>query len=70
MADVSERELYNRALDHVRGLRECFRGLALHRGDERWLMPARLMDALEDNVKSMMFERAARWLMPGHDRNK
>lgn len=57
--DMSERELFQRAIHHIQNLRDCYRGLALKRGDERWLVPARFMEELEDRTKRLMVQRQA-----------
>ncbi len=51
---LSERDLFVRAIENIVSLRDCYRGLALSRGDERWLVPARLMERLEDQTKRLM----------------
>ena len=51
---MNERELFGRALDSIRTLRDCYRGLGLLRNDERWLVPARMMEQLEDQTKQLM----------------
>lgn len=51
---LSERDLFLRALDSIRTLRDCYRGLGLLRTDERWLVPARAMEELEDRTKRLM----------------
>lgn len=51
---MSERDCFQQAVHHVQCLRDCFRGLALLRGDERWLVPARNMEGLEDGIKRLM----------------
>lgn len=61
--DMSERELFVRAIDNIRSLRDCYRGLALKRGDERWLVPARLMENLEDNTKKLMVAKHVPFLI-------
>jgi hypothetical protein len=61
--DISERELFVRAIDNIRSLRDCYRGLALKRGDERWLVPARLMEGLEDNTKRLMLAKQMPFLI-------
>lgn len=51
---MSERECFVEAIGHIRGLRDCLRGLALLRGDMRWLLPVRLTEQMEDGVKKLM----------------
>ncbi len=51
---MSERELFTRAIENIQGLRDCYRGLAHMRNDERWLVPARAMEQLEDQTKRLM----------------
>lgn len=55
---MTERDCFQRAIFHLSGLRDCLRGLALLRGDQRWLLPARVTEQLEDNIKRMMTRRA------------
>lgn len=61
--NLSERELFGRAIENIAALRDCFRGLALLRGDERWLLPARQMEALEDATKRLMTARQVPFLI-------
>lgn len=61
--ELSERELFGRAIENIVALRDCFRGLALKRGDERWLVPARQMEALEDATKRLMTQRQVPFLI-------
>lgn len=51
---LSERECFVEAIGHLKGLRDCLRGLALLRMDQRWLLPVRLTEHLEDAVTRMM----------------
>ena len=51
---MDERTCYVEAIGHIRGLRDCLRGLALLRMDQRWLLPVRFCEQLEDTVKKMM----------------
>lgn len=51
---LTERELFGRALESIRILRDCYRGMAHSRRDERWLVPARMMEQLEDRTKELM----------------
>lgn len=60
---MSERELFTEALGNIKRLRDCYRGLALSRGDERWLVPARLMEELEDRTKRLMTQRQTPFLI-------
>lgn len=60
---MNERELFGRAIDAIHNLRDCYRGLALSRGDEKWLLPARLMEELEDRTKRMMTQRQTPFLI-------
>lgn len=64
---MSERELFSRALENIRSLRDCYRGLAISRMDERWLVPARAMEELEDNTKNLMVAKYKPFLLlPRH----
>jgi nitrate reductase beta subunit len=60
---MSERELFVHAIQNIKQLRDCYRGLALSRGDERWLVPARMMEELEDRTKRMMTARQSPFLI-------
>lgn len=56
---LSERDCYQLALDHSRGLRDACRGLALLRaGDQNhafgWLTIVRILDQLTDNIQNLM----------------
>ena len=61
---LSERDLFQRMLHHTQNLRDCFRGMALSRGDERWLVPARMMEQLEDSTKKLMVAKQRPFLIP------
>lgn len=61
--EVTERDLFLRAIENIRSLRDCYRGLALKRGDERWLVPARAMEELEDRTKWLMTARQTPFLL-------
>ena len=54
---MSERELFLHAIQNIQQLRDCYRGLALSRHDERWLVPARMMEQLEDSTKRLMLAK-------------
>jgi hypothetical protein len=58
MADASEAFLFTRAIDALKVAEECFRGIAIARGDSRWLTPASMMGAVQDNVKKMANQSA------------
>jgi hypothetical protein len=60
---MSERDCFVEAIGHIRGLRDCLRGLALLRNDQRWLLPVRVTERLEDSVKRMMTSTAAKLLI-------
>lgn len=60
---MSERELFSEAIANIKKLRDCYRGLALSRNDERWLVPARLMEELEDRTKKLMTQRQTPYLI-------
>lgn len=63
---LDERALYGRMIEYTAMMRDCYRGMALLRGDERWLVPARQMDALADATKRMMTSRQTPFLiLPG-----
>ena len=62
-SSLSERDLFVRAIHHIQNLRDCYRGLALNRGDERWLVPARMMEQLEDNTKRLMVAKQRPFLI-------
>lgn len=61
--ELSERELFGRAIENIVALRDCYRGLALKRGDERWLVPARQMEVLEDATKKLMSAKQVPFLI-------
>ncbi len=61
--DVTERELFARSIHHIKSLRDCYRGLALKRGDEHWLVPPRMMEELEDRTKRLMTARQTPFLI-------
>lgn len=64
---LSERDLFLRALDSIRTLRDCYRGLGISRRDERWLVPARMMEQLEDQTKALMVTKHRPYLIiPRH----
>lgn len=64
---LSERDLFVRAIENIQSLRDCYRGLGLMRGDERWLVPARLMERLEDQTKALMVAKQRPFLItPRH----
>ena len=60
---MSERELFGRAIEAIHNLRDCYRGLSLSRNDERWLVPARFMEELEDRTKRLMTMRHTPYLI-------
>jgi hypothetical protein len=64
---MSERELFGRALESIGHLRDCYRGLALMRNDERWLVPARLMERLQDETKRLMVAKHRPFLIIPRD---
>lgn len=56
---MSEKDCFQQAIYHVRGLRDCVRGLALLRaGDQNhafgWLSLVKILDQLHDNIQKMM----------------
>lgn len=56
---LSERDCYERALHHARGLRDSVRGLALLRaGDTNhafgWLAIVKVLEQLVDNIQKLM----------------
>jgi hypothetical protein len=66
---LSEPELYSRAIDHLASASACFRGLAAHRKDARWLLPVRLLDEITDRVRRLMTRGGSRLLwLPERDR--
>jgi hypothetical protein len=67
-SDMSRMECFTRGLEHLRSAQACFRGLAHHDEDARWLIAARNMDYQIDQVKKEMNKpRAGRRLiwLPG-----
>ena len=65
---LSERDLFARAIHSIQNLRDCYRGLALSRNDERWLVPARMMEQLEDNTKRLMVAKQRPFLITPYKR--
>ena len=66
---MSERDWFLRAIAAIRDLRDCLRGLALLRNDQRWLLPVRVTEQLEDSIKRMMTSTRAKLLiLPSRDR--
>lgn len=65
---LSERDLFQRAIHSIQSLRDCYRGLALKRGDERWLVPARMMEQLEDQTKKLMVAKQRPFLITPYRR--
>ena len=51
---MSERECYLGAIEHLRGARDCLRGIGLLRGDMRWFLPVRLLDGMVDRITLLM----------------
>jgi hypothetical protein len=61
---MSEAELFLRSVDHLQSAATCFRGIAAHRKDARWLLPVRILDQVVDRVKRLRDQGGARvlWL--------
>lgn len=59
MADMSERELWLRLVEALTHMRECARGLALHRSDQRWLAIASIADQTRDSAEKL-FQKSRR----------
>ena len=56
---MSERDCYQEALYHARGLRDSVRGLALLRAGDKnhafgWLSIVHILDQLVDNIQKLM----------------
>ena len=64
MANVSERELFVILQDALLTARDASRGLALHRGDARWLTAAGLFDQLKDNTVHLFTKGRAQGSAP------
>ena len=68
-SSMTERDCFIRAIAAIRELRDCLRGLALLRNDQRWLLPVRVTEQLEDAVKRMMTSTRSKLLiLPQRDR--
>lgn len=50
---LNDHQQFSWLVEHLRSARDCARGLALSRGDMRWLMLARLMDDAADRAVIM-----------------
>lgn len=61
--DMSERECFAEAINCIQKLRDCYRGLSLLRRDERWLVPARMMEELEDRTKRLMVAKQSPFII-------
>lgn len=61
---MSEKECFEQAIYHMRGLRACFSGLANLRKDVRWLYPVRILEEMEDRMKKLFIRGGPRvlWL--------
>ena len=46
------------ATSHLRGLRDCMRGIALLRNDMHWLKPVRVLDAVDSEIQKEFGDRA------------
>jgi hypothetical protein len=68
-SSLSERDLYARMIHYIQNLRDCYRGMSLSRGDERWLVPARMMEQLEDSTKRLMVAKQRPFLITPYKRN-
>lgn len=56
---MSERDCFQQAIHHIRGLRECVRGLALLRAGDKnhaygWLSIVGILDKLHDTIQTLM----------------
>lgn len=54
MANLTEREAFASLLDHLTGAREAMRAIGLSRGDERWILTARVIEQVKDNAQKLM----------------
>lgn len=50
---LTEKECYSNAIEGLRMARDSLRGLALLRGDGRWLLPVRLLEEIADRVTKL-----------------
>ena len=60
---MSERDCFLGAVEHLRGASACIRGIALLRGDQRWLLPVRVLDEVTERVTKLMTRRGASLLI-------
>lgn len=56
---LSERDCYERAIHHARGLRDCCRGLAMLRADDQnhafgWLSIVKNLELMTDLIQKLM----------------
>ena len=67
-SNISEPELYGHMVHYTQKLGECYRGMAHKRGQEKWLLLARLMGEIEHNTKLLMFAKDEPYKIPGYRR--
>lgn len=60
---MSERDCFLHAIEGLRNASAALRGLALLRGDMRWLIPVRILDSVIASVTKMMTQRGASLLI-------